>query len=109
MKTIEIGISADSITYIIGNKRWYINQEDDPIPDLTEMFEYLGFKVETLGGLLMTTVTLSKHEMVIDKSEYEELLNQAMRAEALDSAGVDNWSGYDYACEIYRDMKEDNV
>lgn len=27
---------------------------------------------------------------------------------ALESAGVDNWEGYDYAREIYNDMKEEN-
>lgn len=42
----------------------------------------------------------------ISQERFDELLETELWVEALDSAGVDNWSGYDEAREIYREMKE---
>jgi len=56
----------------------------------------------------MKTVTLNKHEMVIDKSEYEILTKASLWEDALECAGVDNWSGYDTAIEIYQEMLIDS-
>jgi hypothetical protein len=38
--------------------------------------------------------------MTITRKEYESLVADSNFLEALQSAGVDNWSGYDYAHEI---------
>ena len=43
----------------------------------------------------------------IPKWEYEELIQAQCELIALQSAGVDNWSGYDYAMEILEDMDEE--
>lgn len=45
-------------------------------------------------------------EMVsIPKTEYESLLKRDDWLACLEQAGVDNWSGWDYACEL-RDEEE---
>jgi len=54
-------------------------------------------------------MTLDKHEIVIDKSEYDQLVKAALWGEALDAAGVDNWQGHDEAVAIYQEMLRDNV
>lgn len=46
--------------------------------------------------------------VTISVAEYEELLDSAMWEEAFRSAGVDNWDGYDYVIEIYREMKAES-
>jgi hypothetical protein len=38
--------------------------------------------------------------ITITRKEYESLVADSDFLEALQSAGVDNWSGYDYALEI---------
>lgn len=43
--------------------------------------------------------------ITISKEEYESLLENSKKLEALESAGVDNWQGYDYAMEIYNEME----
>ena len=45
---------------------------------------------------------LDKHEIVIDKLEYEKLLSAYVMLQCLKDVGVDNWDGYDYAVELYR-------
>lgn len=45
--------------------------------------------------------------ITITAQEYKSLEEYSMWLAALESAGVDNWSGYDYAKEIYQEMKED--
>lgn len=39
--------------------------------------------------------------VTITKSEYDRLLDDYKFLEALRAAGVDNWGGYDDACDIY--------
>jgi hypothetical protein len=47
-------------------------------------------------------------EMVtITKEEYESLLDSQLWVDCLESAGVDNWEGYDYACEEYREARSE--
>lgn len=43
--------------------------------------------------------------VTINKDEYERLLRQEEWLYCLEAAGVDNWSGYDHAVEMYQ---EDN-
>jgi hypothetical protein len=50
---------------------------------------------------------MDKEETVtIPKEEYDELMESSLWLLALESAGVDNWSGYDDAREMYNEMKE---
>lgn len=39
--------------------------------------------------------------ITISKKEYERLLKDSARLQALENGGVDNWQGYDYAMELY--------
>ncbi len=45
--------------------------------------------------------------VVIPKARYEELLDSEKWELAVRGAGVDNWSGYDYAMEMYREDEDD--
>ena len=47
-----------------------------------------------------------EEKVTITKKEYEELLDSQKMLNALESAGVDNWEGYDFAMELYRDEEE---
>lgn len=44
--------------------------------------------------------------MIITKAEYEDLKDTEKLYLALAGAGVDNWSGYDFAMELYRNGEE---
>ena len=46
---------------------------------------------------------MSKDVVEITKEEYEELVNNTRFLHALDAAGVDNWTGYGEAWEIYEE------
>ena len=43
--------------------------------------------------------------ITISKKEYEELLEDQKLLQCLQDAGVDNWSGYDYAMEMMKEME----
>ncbi len=38
-------------------------------------------------------------EITIPREEYESLIKDQLMLRALEAAGVDNWSGFDYALE----------
>jgi len=42
-----------------------------------------------------------KEEIRISMQEYRRLMLSEKKLEALEGAGVDNWTGYDTAMEIY--------
>jgi hypothetical protein len=44
--------------------------------------------------------------ITITTKEYESLLDDSKKLEALEGAGVDNWSGFDIAMVIYRGEEE---
>jgi hypothetical protein len=44
----------------------------------------------------------------ISTKDFTSLLDDAEFLQCLREAGVDNWSGYDYANELYRDIQKDN-
>lgn len=46
-------------------------------------------------------------EVTITVKEYQELLESAAMLRALENAGVDNWTGYDYAMELLKE--EQNI
>lgn len=43
-----------------------------------------------------------EEKIEISKEEYVELMDRIDFLECLEAAGVDNWDGYDYARELYR-------
>ena len=43
--------------------------------------------------------------ITISKKEYESLLEDQKLLQCLQGAGVDNWSGYDYAMEMMKEME----
>lgn len=47
---------------------------------------------------------MTDETVTISKKEYESLVEDRKWLQALEGAGVDNWEGYDYACEL---MNED--
>lgn len=47
-------------------------------------------------GVEMSTVD---ETIIITTKEYEKLLNDQAFLRALKAAGVDNWEGFQYACE----------
>jgi hypothetical protein len=52
---------------------------------------------------------LIEQEMVtISKKEYEDMLDDLTWLTCLEDAGVDNWSGYEYAIQLLKEMKEAN-
>lgn len=44
-----------------------------------------------------------KNSVVISKDEYESLVEDADFLGCLEAVGVDNWSGYDYAVEMFEE------
>lgn len=46
--------------------------------------------------------------VTITQEEHETLMEDREFLRALKAAGVDNWEGYDYACELYHEEGEDD-
>lgn len=44
--------------------------------------------------------------VAIPKAEYEKLLEDQFWLECLESAGVDNWEGYDEAIQLFKENEE---
>lgn len=44
--------------------------------------------------------------VTITKEEYQSLLDDQLWLNCLENAGVDNWSGYDYARQLYNEETE---
>lgn len=45
--------------------------------------------------------------VTISKAYFDQLVRDQEFLEALQGAGVDNWSGYGYACEIFHENRGD--
>ena len=45
--------------------------------------------------------------VTIGADELHDLRQEAGKLRALEAAGVDNWSGYDYAMQLWREDRED--
>ena len=41
--------------------------------------------------------------VTITQEEYNHLLEQECWVESLEAAGLDNWQGYEFACQIFKD------
>ena len=57
------------------------------------------------------TYTVDEHGMAtatIPKSTYDRLKDREDKLECLEAAGVDNWSGWDYAMELYHEGEEND-
>ena len=50
---------------------------------------------------------MDNETVTISKEEYDDLLDSQLMLSCLESAGVDNWDGYDYAIDEYREAKDD--
>ncbi len=50
---------------------------------------------------------MSEEAVTITKKEYDRLIKRDNWLESLEAAGVDNWEGYDYACDIMREEHPD--
>ena len=48
---------------------------------------------------------MNEETVTISKSEYDRLIEDSQFLDGLVAAGVDNWEGYDCACEM---MGQDN-
>lgn len=49
-------------------------------------------------------------EVSLPLSEFERLMDVDRFMDALEAAGVDNWDGYDIACQVYNgDISEDEI
>lgn len=45
--------------------------------------------------------------VTIPVEEYKDLLDSQLWLDCLEGAGVDNWSGYEYAMKEYQEAKEE--
>lgn len=45
--------------------------------------------------------------VTITKDEYQKLLESQRKLSCLESAGVDNWEGYEYAMDMYTEEFDD--
>lgn len=45
-------------------------------------------------------------KIVVSKSKYLSLLEDSRMLNCLYNAGVDNWEGYEYACEAYNECAD---
>lgn len=50
----------------------------------------------------------SEETITIKKSDYDELVENSKKLEALEDCGVDNWEGYDEALEYLEDMEKES-
>jgi len=63
---------------------------------MTDIVDRLNICIESEDGYWPTILAENARDTII------ELREQLRFLRALEEAGVDNWQGYDYACEIYR-------
>lgn len=49
----------------------------------------------------------NEETVTISKKEYDSLLDDALWRTCVENAGVDNWSGYEYAMEEYHEGEDD--
>ena len=49
---------------------------------------------------------MDNEKITISKKEYDDLLEQAEFLEALKAQGVDNWDGYEDACESVENLND---
>lgn len=50
-------------------------------------------------------MTNGENLVTITQAELDDYSDAMLWLNALESAGVDNWSGYDYACDLYHEWK----
>lgn len=64
-------------------------------------------KVQMVGqDTLVTYMPILDTERVVSREHYDYLIDRDHFLQALESAGVDNWSGYGEAYEIYEEESE---
>ncbi len=50
---------------------------------------------------------MEKETITITLEEYQKLVADGMKLDALEAAGVDNWDGHEHAMDILREWQED--
>ena len=45
---------------------------------------------------------MEEETVTISKKEYDKMVDELFFLDCLRSAGIDNWEGYDMACDMYR-------
>lgn len=50
---------------------------------------------------------INEKTVTISKKEYDDLIEDSLWLSCLESAGVDNWSGYDFAMEEFQEIKNE--
>ena len=51
---------------------------------------------------------MSNEMITISKKEYDDMIDDLTWLTCLEDAGVDNWSGIEYAIQLMKEMKEAN-
>ena len=51
---------------------------------------------------------VDEETITIKKTEYDDLIENSKKLEALEDCGVDNWEGYDEALEYLEDMEKES-
>lgn len=57
-------------------------------------------------NLHIKQIFINENTVTISKEEYESLKEDARWLQCLENAGVDNWEGYDYARELWREEND---
>jgi hypothetical protein len=54
-------------------------------------------------------MSINKTHVLVEVETLEEFKENALFLEALRAAGVDNWDGYSYARELYREIGQETL
>lgn len=88
---IESGsISADDLPGIVAKMQCNLNETQILLNDLDELKQD------------------EEETITIKKSEYDDLIENSKKLEALEDCGVDSWEGYDEALEYLEDMEKES-
>ena len=60
------------------------------------------FDLQDITGSIIKMKTIIKNSVILSESEYDDLYENSLKLSALEAAGVDNWDGYSYAQDIYK-------
>lgn len=54
----------------------------------------------------MNYIKTANGNIEINETELDDLLRDQAKLQALEQAGIDNWDGYDYAMELFREWTD---
>ena len=79
---------------------------DDDLPGIVAQMQYNMDETQVLLNELNQKE--SEETITIKKSDYDELVENTKKLEALDACGGDNWEGYNEALEYLEDMEKES-